>query len=132
MKKRDKQDQYNALNERVKYLYRIYLKRVLRKDETTILKALEYLRVFEIFINFLGFETYNKMQADKYIDHLFDNNFSSSFINNTLRELKEFLAWLQRQKGYRSKIKYDDISFLNATNNQRRAAKAPEHKKSYS
>jgi integrase len=39
---------------------------------------------------------------------------------------------LQRQKGYHSKIKYYDIGFLNTTNKQRRAAKAPEHKKSYS
>ncbi len=39
---------------------------------------------------------------------------------------------MQRQKGYHSKIKYYDIGFLNTTNKQRRAAKAPEHKKSYS
>lgn len=131
MKKRDKQEQFCSKNERIKYQYKIYLKRILRKDETTVLKALEYIRVFEVFTNFAGFETYSETQADKYIDHLFDESLSSSFINNALRELKEFLTWLQRQKGYRSKIKYDDIGFLNTTNNQRRAAKATEHKKSY-
>jgi integrase/recombinase XerD len=46
--------------------------------------------------------------------------------------LKVFLTWLERQKGYRSKISYNDIDYLNITNNQRRAAKATEHKKSYS
>lgn len=131
MKKRDKQDQLNPKNERVKYQYRVYLKRVLRKDGDTVLKASEYLRVFEVFTNFDGFETYNEARADKFIDHLFDESYSPSFINNALRELKEFLTWLQRQKGYRSKIKYDDIGALNTTNNQRRAAKSTGYKKSY-
>lgn len=131
MKQRQKQDQFNPINERVKYQYRSYLKRVLKKDEKTVLKALEYLRVFELFTNFLGFATYNNAQADKYIDHLFDEEFSLSFINNATRDLREFLTWLERLKGYRSKIKYEDIGYLNITNNQRRASKATEHKKSY-
>jgi integrase/recombinase XerD len=52
--------------------------------------------------------------------------------DSLLRTLKTFLTWLERQKGYRSKINYNDIDYLNITNNQRRAAKATEHKKSYS
>lgn len=131
MTQRQKQDQFNPINERVKYQYRSYLKRVLKKDEKTVLKALECLRVFEIFTNFANFATYNNAQADKYIDHLFDENLSLSFINNATRDLREFFTWLERQKGYRSKIKYDDIGYLNITNNQRRASKATEYKKSY-
>lgn len=131
MKQRQKQDQFNPINERVKYQYRSYLKRVLKKDEKTVLKALEYLRVFELFTNFSGFATYNNVQANKYIDHLFDETFSLSFINNATRDLREFLTWLERQKGYRSKIKYDDIGYLNITNNQKRASKTTEYKKSY-
>ncbi len=38
----------------------------------------------------------------------------------------------QKFKGYKSKINYNDIDYLNITNNQRRASKATEHKKSYS
>jgi integrase/recombinase XerD len=131
MKKREKQNQFSPINERIKYQYLCYLKRVLRKDEKTTFKVLEYLRVYELFTNFAGFETYDGTQADKFIDHLTDEKFSSSFIGNAIRDLREFLTWLQRKKGYRSKIDYDDIGYLNISDNQRRAAKAVEHKKSY-
>lgn len=132
MKQRQKQDRYNPINERVKYQYRKHLKRVGKKDEKTVMRAVEYLRLFELFTNFSDFSTYNKIQADKYIDHLFDEKLSLSFINNSLRDLREFLSWLQRQKGYRSKIDYNDLDYLNITNNQRRASKSTEYKKSYS
>lgn len=55
-----------------------------------------------------------------------------SFINSAARELKEFLLWLERKKEYRSKINYEDIDYLNISDNQRRMAKSPEYKKCYS
>ena len=132
MKKKEKQDQFNASNERIKYKYRIHVKRALKKDEKTIIAELKYLREFEIFSLFVGFEKYDSTQADKYVNYLFDQEYSLSYINDALRSLKVFLTWLERQKGYRSKINYNDIDYLNISNSQRKIAKATEHKRSYS
>ena len=131
MKKKDKQDQFNPSNERIKYKYRIHVKRALKKDEKTILAELKYLREYEIFSSFSSFETYNSTMADKYINYLFNQDYSLSYMNDALRSLKVFLTWLERQKGYRSKINYNDIDYLNLSNNQRRTAKATEYKRSY-
>ena len=132
MKKQETKEQFNPQNERIKYQFRIHTKRAIKKDEKTIIAELKYLREYEIFSLFVGFEKYDSTQADKYINYLFDQNYSLSYINDTLRTLKVFLNWLERQKGFRSKINYNDIDYLNITNNQRRASKATEHKKSYS
>ena len=131
MKVKEKQSQFSPNNERIKYKYRIHVKRALKKDSKTIIAELKYLREYDLFDNFAGFEKFNSTRADKYISHLFDH-YSISYINDALRTLKTFLTWLERQKGYKSKINYNDIDYLNITNNQRRAAKATEHKKSYS
>ena len=132
MKHKENKDQFNPKNERLKYEYSIHKKRVGRKDEKTIIETLKCLREFEDFIKFAGFETYNEMLADKYIDYLFDKKYSLSLINSSIRELKEFLLWLERKKGYRSKINYEDIDYLNISDNQRRMAKSPEYKRCYS
>ena len=132
MKKQETKEQFNPKNERIKYQFRIHTKRAIKKDEKTIIAELCYLREYELFDNFAGFETFNSTKADKYINYLFDQGYSISYINDALRTLKVFLIWLERQKGYRSKINYNDIDYLNITNNQRRAAKASEHKRSYS
>jgi integrase/recombinase XerD len=132
MKIKENKEKFNPKNERIKYQFRIHVKRAIRKDDKTIIAELKYLREYELFDNFANFETYNNTKADKFINYLFDQDYSLSYINDTLRTLKVFLTWLERQKGYRSKINYNDIDYLNITNNQRRTSKATEHKKSYS
>lgn len=123
--------QYNASNERAKYAYRIHLRRALKKDEKTLVAILKHLREFELFTGFEDFVKFNEAVADKYVAHLFDRDLSLSHINDNLRALREFLKWLERQKGYRSKIHYNHIDYLNISNNQRRTAKATEYKQAY-
>jgi len=123
--------QFNKHNERTKYKYRQHLRRVSQKDEKTILAALKHIRYFEIFINFAGFEKFNGHVADKYIQGMFTANLSLSYISDNIRALKEFLRWLERQRGYRSKIDYNQIDYLNISRNQRNTAKATEYQKSY-
>lgn len=48
-----------------------------------------------------------------------------------MRAIRDFLNWLERQKGYRSKINYNDIDYLNVSNNQRREAKAKNYQETY-
>jgi integrase/recombinase XerD len=122
---------FNAANERMKYKYRIHIRRVGKKDEKTILAALKHIRDFEIFITFKGFETFDDVVADKYVQNMFDAKKSLSYITDNIRALKDFLNWLERQRGYRSKINYNHIDYLNISTNQRKEAKAMEYKKSY-
>ncbi len=122
---------FSATNERVKVKYKRHLRRVAQKDEKTVLAALKHIREFELFINFAGFETFNADIADKYIQCLFHRSLSLSFIQDNIRALKEFLKWLERQHGYRSKINYNHIDYLNLSQNQKNTARAAEYQKSY-
>lgn len=122
---------YNAKNERIKYKYRNHLKRALRKDPKTVIAILKHIREFEIYTEFRDFSCFNDEVANKYIDSLFSRNSSLPYIGENIRYLKEFLRWLERQKGYRSKIDYNHIDYLNISNNQKRTAKSVEYKKAY-
>ena len=122
---------FNVKNERMKYAYKKHLARIGQKDEKTILAALKHIRDFEIFIDFKGYEAFNDDIADQYIKSIFKSDKSLSFINDNLRALKDFLNWLERQRGYRSKINYNHIEYLNISNNQRKTAKAQAYQKSY-
>jgi integrase len=132
MIKRDKQKhRYNSSNERMKYKYEKHLGGVCQKDATTINACLKHIREFDVYLDFKGYETFNDQVAHKYIQSLFKVNLSLSYVSDNIRCLKEFLRWLERQKGYRSKLDYNHIDYLNLSRNQLRTAKASDYKKSY-
>jgi integrase/recombinase XerD len=130
-RKDKKRTRYNPVNERMKYKYRIHLRRALKRDNKTITAALKHVREYEIYTDFVGFEKFNDQIADKYINHMSGTDLSLSFINDNIRILREFLRWLERQRGYKSKLNYNHIDYLNLSNNQRNTAKASEYKKAY-
>jgi len=132
MKKEDSKHIFNAQNERAKYKYRIHLRRIGQRDEKTIDDALKHIRDYELFTDFAGFEKYNSDVADAYIKDIFQRKLGMSYISNNIRAVKEFLKWLERQHGYRSKIDYNQIDYLNMSRNQQNTAKAPKYPKSYS
>jgi len=121
---------FNEANEKAKYKYRIHKKRVKRKDFKTVIADLLHVREYEIFSGFKDFITFNDVAADKYINYLFSADYSLPYINDNLRALRDFLNWLERQRGYK-KINYNHIEYLYITDNQRLTAKATEYKKSY-
>lgn len=131
MKNQDEKSQFNATNERVKYKYRHHIQRAKGKDIKTVIEDLKHIRVFEKFVQFAGFHTFNKDVACKYVQDLFNNGKTINFITSNLRAVKDFLNWLERQRGYRSKIVYDDIDYLNVSRNQRREAKAQNYQETY-
>lgn len=53
-------------------------------------------------------------------------------MSGTLRAMKDFLTWLERQRGYRGKINYNHIAYLSLTKNQLRIAKSTRYQKAYS
>ena len=126
-----KRDKYHPANERMKYKYRVHLRRALKRDDKTITATLKHIREYEIYMNFVGFEKFNDHIADKFIMHMTSNDLPLSFINDNIRALRDFLKWLERQRGYKSKINYNHIDYLNLSNNQRNTAKASEYKQSY-
>lgn len=132
MNKQDCKHRFNARNERIKYKYRIHLHRADQKDEKTVNDALKHIRDYEVFTNFVGFEKYNIDVADSYIKNMTQRKLSMSYISNNIRIMKEFLRWLERQHGYRSKIDYNHIDYLNVSRNQQNTAKAKKYQKSYS
>jgi integrase len=132
MKKQDAKPLFNAVNERAKYKYRIHLRRIGQRDEKTVNDALKHIRDYELFTDFSGFEKYNSDIADSYIQDMFHRKLGVSYISNNIRIVKDFLKWLERQHGYRSKIDYNQIDYLNISRNQQNTAKAPKYPKSYS
>lgn len=127
----EKDFRFNPKNERMKYKYRVHLKRIGRKDDKTMIEELKHLRGYEVYKDFQDFAGFNEEVADKYINYLLRDDFSLSYINDNLRVLRAFLNWLRNQRGYKSKISYNHIEYLGLTNNQRKTAKAPEYKKAY-
>jgi integrase len=123
---------FNPFNERVKFNYRRHLSRVGQKDEKTVKVDLRRIRDFEIFIDFEGFETFNDEIAHRFVDYLLSMDKSLSYVSGTLRAVKDFLTWLERQRGYRSKIDYNHIAYLSLTRNQLRTAKSKRYQKAYS
>lgn len=91
--KRD--NRLNAPNERMKYKYRIHIKRIGRKDMKTVLEELKHIRDFEKFIDFAEFKVFDDMVADGYINKLLADEFSLNYIDGNLRALKNFLMWLK-------------------------------------
>ncbi len=131
MKKEAAKSRYNAKNERAKHKYRQHLRCIGQRDEKTIISSLRHIRDFETFINFAGFEIYNEQVADAYIQNMLNDKKSLNYISGNIHALKEFLRWLERQHGYRSKINYCHIDYLNISTNQRKESKAMEYKKSH-
>ncbi len=124
-------EKFLARNERAKFKYRMHLRRLKQLDEKTVIAVLKHIRDFEKSTNFASFEVYNREVADKYVRDLFGRDLSLSYIVSNLKAIRDFFLWLERQRGYRSKINYNEIYYLNTTKNQQKAAKAAKYQKSY-
>jgi len=44
---------------------------------------------------------------------MLEKNVSLSYVDDNLRALKQFLIWLQKQRGYRNKIDPNHIDYRN-------------------
>ncbi|MCK5295364.1 MAG: site-specific integrase, partial [Alphaproteobacteria bacterium] len=132
MSNTDSHSIYNAKNERAKYNYKIHMKRACKKDGKTCIATLKHLREFELLNDFKNFETLNINMIESYINKLMEKDLSLSYIDSNLKALKDFYSWLERQKGYKSKIDYNHIDYFSLSNNQRKTAKVTEYQESYS
>jgi len=122
---------YNAKNERIKYDYAIYLSNAKQRDRKTVLSVMEHLHKYEVFRNFADFSIIDEKVIHNYVEKSLKENKSLSYIDHNLRTIREFYFWLERQRGYKSKINYNILAYFSLTKNQRKEARATEYQRSY-
>ncbi|MBL0320389.1 MAG: tyrosine-type recombinase/integrase [Alphaproteobacteria bacterium] len=124
-------ERFNPFNERMKYKYRIYLRREKGYDDKTVISVLKQIRQYENFSDFILFTEFNDILADQFIRFLESKDLSASYLNSCVRNVRELLYWLQDQPGYKKKLSKKHISYLKLTRKQRAAAKAVNYQEAH-
>lgn len=126
---------YNPKNERIKREYLRFQKEAGRKADSTIDGIRKAISRFEGYTGRKDFATFNREQAIGFKKHLARSRsarsgepLARSTTVATAAMLKEFFRWLSWQSGYRSRIQPTDIEYLNLSDNETRAARAPRLK----
>ena len=98
----------NPKNDRVKREYLIYLKDARQRSTATVDQVRHAIDRLESYTGFKDFCTFNKEQARGFKQALVatkeqrpNRPISTATAHHILQALKEFLAWLQGQPGYR-------------------------------
>ena len=126
---------YNAKNERIKKAYLHLLKEADQKSNATIDGVRKALHRFELFTGFADLASFSKEQAVGFKKHLgackaerTGKPLSRATVHSTLQIVQEFLKWLAREPGYRSRIDASDIRYLNLSKKDVSIAKATRTK----
>ena len=126
---------FNPKNERIKRDYFRYLKEADQKAESTVDGVRKAIGRFETYTGLKDFGTFNKEQAIAFkkslargVTQRSGEPLAKSTLLSTLNALKHFFRWLSWQPGFRSRIRPTDIEYLNLSDNETRAAKAPRFK----
>lgn len=119
----------NAKNDRVKRDYLIYLGHARKRSPATIDQVRQAIDRLEVYTGFKDFGSFCKDQALGFKAALLASKgarsgkrLSTSTAHHILQAIKEFLAWLQGQPGYRRRINVTDIAYLNLTTKEEREA----------
>ncbi len=119
----------NPKNDRVKRDYLIHLGNARKRSPATVDQARQAIDRLEAYTGFKDFGTFNKDQARGFKAALVaaksvrtGKPISTSTAHHVLQAIKEFLAWVQSQPGYRRRINVSDIHYLNLTAKEEREA----------
>jgi integrase/recombinase XerD len=119
----------NPKNDRVKREYLIYLKEARQRSPATVEQVRHAIDRLEAYNGFKDFGTFNKEQARGFKRALLGSRakrsgkpLSTATAHHILQALKEFLAWLHCQPGYRRHINLPHIAYLNLTAKDERIA----------
>lgn len=115
----------NPKNERIKRQYGEFLKHADGKAEATIRQVEKAIQRYEGFTSSADFATFDQRRARAFKAHLVERGLSKATMLSTVTALKRFLGWLAHQPGYKSRIAFTDIEYLNLAEKEVRAAKAP-------
>jgi site-specific recombinase XerD len=123
---------YNSKNERIKKEYFRFLKEADRKSDGTIDAVRKAISRFETYTGLKEFATFNREQAVAFKRHLANTKaertgapLAKATLHATINALKAFFKWLSCQPGYKSRIRVTDIEYLNLSDKEVRAARAP-------
>ena len=115
----------NSKNERIKREYSEFLKHADGKAEATIRQVEKAIQRYESFTSSADFATFDQRRAKAFKAHLVELGLSKATMHSGVTALKRFFGWLAHQSGYKSRIAYTDIEYLNLADKEVRAAKAP-------
>ena len=115
----------NPKNERIKRRYGEFLKHADGKAEATIRQVEKAIQRYEVFTSSADFATFDQRRARAFKAHLVERSLSKATMLSSVTALKRFFGWLAHQPGYKSRIAFTDIEYLNLAEKDVRAAKAP-------
>jgi integrase len=127
---------HNAVNERIKRRYFIYLKEAKRHSEATVDASAKALNRFEVYTRHRDFKAFHVEQAIAFKKYLAEQNgqrsgekLSKATVYATLTQLKRFFQWLAGQSGYKSHLHYSDAEYFNLSEKDTRIATAQREQK---
>jgi len=115
----------NPKNERIKRQYGEFMKHADGKAEATIRQVEKAIQRYEDFTSSADFTTFDQHHAKAFKAHLVDRGLSKATMLSSVTALKRFFGRLAHQPGYKSRIAFTDIEYLNLADKDVRAAKAP-------
>ena len=119
----------NADNERIKLQYFHFLTHADGKAEATIRQIEKAIRRFEEFTHAACFKTFDQRQAVAFKQNLAKQDIALATVHSTINSVKRFFSWLAMQPGFKSRIQFNAIEYLNLSDKDTRAAKAPSEKR---
>lgn len=119
----------NADNERIKLQYFHFLTHADGKAEATIRQIEKAIRRFEEFTHAACFKTFDQRQAVAFKQNLAKQDIALATVHSTINSVKRFFSWLATQPGFKSRIQFNAIEYLNLSDKDMRAAKAPSEKR---
>lgn len=109
----------NPKNERVKRLYRIYIKEARQLDDLSIDAIDRSIDRFESYTNRRDFRGFREEQAIAFKRHLAEaksvrtgEKLSKATVYSMLTALKDFFFWLAGQPGFKSRLRYDAADYF--------------------
>jgi integrase len=121
----------NPKNDRVKRDYLVWLKEAKQRSLTTVDQARHAIDRLEAYTGYKDFGTFNKDQAIGFKRALLASLGKRSgkpvrlaTAHHALQSIRDFLAWLSAQHGYRRRVTLGDIAYLNLTRGEERQAHA--------
>lgn len=127
---------HNAVNERIKHRYFVYLKEAKRHSEATVDAAAKALHRFEAYTKYREFKTFHFQQAIAFKKQLSEQRsrrsgerLSKATLHATLAQLKRFFQWIAFQPGFKSQFQYSDADYFNFSDKEARIAKAQRERK---
>ncbi len=128
----------NKDNEMIKVQFLNMLENAKGRDPKTVQAYANAIHEFEIFTNFIQFKSFEIKHAIGFKEYLTSKKnkitgepISKSYLQHYTSHVREFFEWLEKQRGYRKYIKYDDVQYFTISRNDRNKALATGYQESH-